>query len=198
MTDPYGAYHAKIERGLPADQPYVSSGVLLIDLEAWRDRRLSERLIAYATREGSRLFQHDQDALNALLAQDIAVIGFEWNFQARMFRIWPWQRAKLGLMVQDIEAAARHPRILHYTTVYKPWRLLGPVECGDLYFAYLWRTAWRQSRPRAQKWHDVFEYRLSRLLLAVGVDYALLRVPKGYLLREAVRLARRALHQSQH
>lgn len=94
--------------GLPLDQPYFNSGVILINAALWREERLWECATTFIAARGPALRFMDQDALNVLAAGRILELSPRWNFCTHY----------LGL---GLEAAVR-PRILHYLNVLKPWR----------------------------------------------------------------------------
>ena len=75
------------------------------------------RVIDYASRAGSRLAYHSQDAINAVLHRQILMLPFGWNCGAIMFRAnsslnWPDQAANRD--------ATCDPAISHYTTARRP------------------------------------------------------------------------------
>lgn len=56
-----------------------NSGVLLIDVAKWKERRITERAVAWRkANDKSKL--HDQDALNAVLEGDWDELSARWNF----------------------------------------------------------------------------------------------------------------------
>lgn len=112
---------------------YFNSGVLLVDLERWRERRVGERALATATRIGPRLILHDQDALNVALQGDWLALEPAWN----TWTILP------GLTPDD--------RVLfHFMGAPKPWHADYDRPFGELFFAELDRTplaGWRPWNP---------------------------------------------------
>lgn len=192
VPDPY-VQHRCAELGMNSGSVYVNDGVMMLNLQEWRARDLSRQLVAYITREGRALHFHEQDAINAVVTPAIRLLDYEWNFQAQMFLLWPWMRQKLGNHWHTITEASQAPKIIHYTTPYKPWRRLAPVNRQEFYFHYLARTAWAGSAKPRPAWYDLPEWALNHALHLVGLDYALVRSPKRYLVREALRRAIGAL-----
>ncbi|HHS82109.1 MAG TPA: glycosyltransferase family 8 protein [Devosia sp.] len=99
----------------PAD-PYFNSGVLVIDLEAWRDMDM-EKTLGELERSGvlARL-PNDQQILNVIFANNWARIGGEWNMFAA-------SKAIEGL----------DPKIVHYTGLNKPWNLINGLPFSRVY-----------------------------------------------------------------
>lgn len=99
----------------PAD-PYFNSGLMLIDLVAWRKRDMVttlERLEA----EGilGRLY-NDQQVLNYIFKRDWTQLDPSWNVFA----------ASLAIEALD-------PKAVHYTGPVKPWNLINPVPFRRVY-----------------------------------------------------------------
>jgi lipopolysaccharide biosynthesis glycosyltransferase len=139
VPDPYGAERPDA-LGMPEGAAYVNAGVLFINVARWRAQGLAARVIDYASRAGSRLEYHDQDAINAVLHGQILTLPFRWNCQARMFR------ANGSLPRLDraaLRAATGDPAIIHYTTAQKPWMFTAFMPKRALYHRYLALTAWR-------------------------------------------------------
>ncbi len=154
--------------GIVRGQTYVNSGVLVMDLGRWRRERIAERLFDYVAQQGSRLAYHDQDALNAVLADDIALLDLRWNLQPLM--LGSWARAENPEAHARARAARRNPGIVHFTTERKPWKHRARVRDRRLYFRFLAKTAWRRARPPLPGLAQRIEYDLARSLLAAGID----------------------------
>ena len=154
--------------GLPTDHIYVNSGVLLIDLKAWRRRGITAKLKAFIGAKGALLEYHDQDALNAVLLDDILPLDYRWNLQTQHIR---FGRRALGSVYGSIRAAARSPAILHYAGPNKPWLFRARTARKGDYLRFQDRTAWRGATPPlASRWQRA-ELGLDRCLARVGVGY---------------------------
>lgn len=95
---------------LPSVKDYFNAGVLLIDLDRWREERISERALEYL-REHPRSPLSDQDALNVACDGAWTRLETRWNFQndceTRVTRM----------------AVADRPAILHFNGQLKPWEI---------------------------------------------------------------------------
>ena len=141
VPDIYGTERPKA-LGMPDGAAYVNSGVLLINVAQWRKQNLTARIISYAEAEGSRLQYHDQDAINAVLSDQILALPLRWNCQARMFRFTK------SLAEPDraaVHAATSDPAIIHYTTAQKPWMFTAFMPKRAVYRRYLAMTAWHDT-----------------------------------------------------
>lgn len=103
--------------GLRLDQPAFNSGVMLLDLKMWREHRLVEAVLAWIERNPHLMLHSDQDALNAVLKDQVGFLDPAWNVQV------PLIRAIHYCWIQQPEwvAAVRSPAIIHYTGNAKPW-----------------------------------------------------------------------------
>jgi lipopolysaccharide biosynthesis glycosyltransferase len=64
---------------LAPDAPYFNAGVLVIDLPAWRERRVTERCFEYVERHAAEARFTDQDALNHTLHGNWLRLPKTWN-----------------------------------------------------------------------------------------------------------------------
>lgn len=71
--------------GLPQDKPYYNTGVLLMDLAAWRAARCSERLAEELLLPHGLNPLGDQDIIVRVLNDEIAPLDIRWNFLSQYF-----------------------------------------------------------------------------------------------------------------
>lgn len=128
--------------GLPADLPYFNSGVMLIDVAAWRREDLGERALAYLDEHPGDISLFDQDALNAVVAGRWLRLDTTWNVTG----YWRKPDRRTGAYANILDTAA----IRHFTGDGKPWdaRPLD-VPDNDLFFASLAPTRWPDWRAAA-------------------------------------------------
>lgn len=111
---------------------YFNSGVMLIDLDAFRQRKLVERILAYAVSHRDRLTCPDQDALNGALCDEVQPIHHKWNWHDGLTRLilkrGAGARMIRGATLEDAVEAALRPGILHYQGPNKPWRYNYRIE----------------------------------------------------------------------
>jgi len=88
--------------------PYFNTGVLLIDLDRWREEGTEARAMELAGEAGMACRWYDQTVLNFLLRERIGPLPEKWN----------WQRESLP---DDGPAC-----VVHFTTGKKPWLHFGP------------------------------------------------------------------------
>lgn len=121
------------EQGLQPDLPYFNAGVLLMNLEKWREHNLTEAVLENIRKyEGSYEFA-DQDGLNAVLQTDWVELHRRWNAQVSN---------------DSFELTSLNPNevgIVHYTGAFKPWQWLAFGQRMPYYakfFRALERSGW--------------------------------------------------------
>lgn len=142
-------YETEAERlGLPDGTPYFNSGVLVINLDRWRELRIEDRCFDYIRENQSnpvRLEFVDQDALNGVLIE-------KWLRLSPLFNFTEWDTAPYQASVTDsqiqleVTNPERGPVIVHFAGGIKPWHGAGrhPYE-GD-YWNYRQQTPYADRR----------------------------------------------------
>lgn len=144
-----GAVLDEIDAQIKADKPgleamprvrsYFNAGVLVIDLERWREERITERAIAYLAGH-PRTPICDQDALNVACDGLWRPLDPRWNFQDHY-------ETRLAALGPD-----RRPAIVHFVTSLKPWKPSSFSVNATFYDAFRSRTAY--ARTRAERVSD--------------------------------------------
>jgi lipopolysaccharide biosynthesis glycosyltransferase len=99
--------------GIPPDAPYFNSGVLVIHLERWRERRVTRRVRQVLESGREPLDFLHQGPMNAVLWNDWQPLDIRWNL--------PSSRA--GRPHGRIPPEAwQKPGIVHFAGRMKPWR----------------------------------------------------------------------------
>ncbi len=100
---------------------YINSGVLVMNLNKWRSEDIAMKCIKYIDRYPERCIMPDQDALNAVLCDDMGLLHFKYNFTVPVFYN---EINKMSLHKKRwsiLEEARKKPVIIHYTSSVKPW-----------------------------------------------------------------------------
>jgi lipopolysaccharide biosynthesis glycosyltransferase len=121
---------------------YFNSGVLLINLDYWRDNDISNQLLRYIDQYPERIKWHDQDALNSVLIQDTVRLPLKYNMQDDFYRRKSMVRSEF---LEEIKTNLKDPVILHFTGgTCKPWFKGGFHPFKNEYLKYLVLTPWRK------------------------------------------------------
>jgi lipopolysaccharide biosynthesis glycosyltransferase len=96
---------------------YFNAGVLVIDLDAWRGRRVRDVACRFLNENLDRIHCWDQDALNQALADDWHGIDPRWN------RMCYWDRPEFDdpPFPSEVMASLAEPYVVHFTGRRKPW-----------------------------------------------------------------------------
>jgi lipopolysaccharide biosynthesis glycosyltransferase len=132
VSDPGAHYEHEI--GIEIDEhEYTNSGVLLMNLTAWRRYRLTAAAIAFIQHHRPRL--PDQTGINAVCAGRIMRIATEWN-----------------VLLNDIKRPEQWlvPRIVHCTSAIKPW-LYRDALFASIYLYHRNQTPFRIKPPAAHR-----------------------------------------------
>jgi len=121
------------ELGLDGRAPYFNTGVMVIDLAAWREAGVLERARALIE-TGKPLAFWDQTILNALLAGRIQALGEEWN-------------VTYGQLPQEASHDLGQRYNIHLSDSVKPWQALVPDPRHDLFHSYAEEIGLRRYCP---------------------------------------------------
>ena len=126
--------------GLTAHHKYFNSGVLVFNLKRWRAENLRLKIFQYILNNRKYIRLHDQDALNALLANDWRELDPRWNQTPEIFRFTAWQESPFTEEI--FNCVLTDPYIIHFASAAKPWNSREFYPANDLFFQYVDQTAW--------------------------------------------------------
>lgn len=110
---------------------YINSGVLLLNLDAWREKKLLDRCLQWVKEHPGRNFLADQCVINAALTDEIKLIPSQWNHYV--------EPAK--------PVDENHTNyIIHYITKDKPWQAWYDPAQAKPYWYYLSNSPWRGAK----------------------------------------------------
>ena len=149
------------EEGLAPLTPYLNTGMMLIELDKWREQKLTERTLGYLAKY--ELPCVDQDAINLALRGEFDQLHPRYNSM-------PYHHLMMLRYLDTVESdqtigeAITNPAIIHYHRSFfgKPWTY-GCTHPGK----DLWRELADSVQPR---WRKKFE--LMNSARAVAAKYA--------------------------
>lgn len=123
---------------------YFNAGMMVVDLDVWRQSHLIERGRAFAQAHPDRLRHWDQDVLNHVFAGQWLAVGDRWNACPHLYGLTGgYDLSRDKLTPAELEAIDR-PAIVHYAgpgTV-KPWHYRCPHPWKDSYLRHNALTPW--------------------------------------------------------
>lgn len=105
---------------LKIDAPTFNAGMLVMNLKYWRIHNLAQKCIDYLIQNKETCIYCDQDAMNALLENQVIYLPYRYNVQAGWLENLndiPFHRNKWETLKKEIEKAV----IMHYSMRIKPW-----------------------------------------------------------------------------
>lgn len=124
------------ELGLPRGAPYFNAGVMLVDVNRWRNDDVGALADDYLRQTPDVVFW-DQEGLNAVLSGRWGELDPRWN------------RMPFAERRRDTHGAHAAPWIVHFSGTLKPWRLPEPSSGPrSLFYRHLDQTPWAAWRPR--------------------------------------------------
>ncbi|QQL50197.1 glycosyltransferase family 8 protein [Mucilaginibacter ginkgonis] len=117
----------KCERlGVMNEDGYFNAGVMLIDLDNWEKQCISEKALSFIEDYPEKIKFCDQDALNAVLANNWLKLSNKYNFTQFFVEL----QIPSKILVKDV-------LIVHFTSANKPWNALARNKLRYLYQHYL-------------------------------------------------------------
>ena len=159
MTSP--ELYLKLQRklGLRPDAPYFNSGVLLVDLDRWRETGVGLDAFQFARDQTDRMTFTEQCGLNWALRDRWMPLPECWNLQTGMVA-----RIRWGFMdyTRDAKKRARAAKIVHFTANSKPWHYMNNHPLKREYFTYLGLTQWKDYKYSDYSLRNVIRKNLYR------------------------------------
>ncbi len=126
--------------GNSTTEPYYNSGVMLVEVAAWRRQCVTERALEYITKQNPPY--HDQSALNVVLRGNVVTLDERFNCIANMRKHWPVLCQPLGSI----------NRLIHFVDYPKPWDLLG--EWVNPYYGLWHEVLAKTALKNFRSWHN--------------------------------------------
>ncbi len=140
--------------GLSDDSSYMNSGVMVIDLNSWRENSVEEDFIAFIKKYNGDITYLDQGVLNGVLnAQGkIKILPIRYNAQSACYYlgydglqlcrkpVWAYTR-------QDFDADIKDPAVVHFTSCFysgtRPWEKEDGHPYRREFLSYRALTPWK-------------------------------------------------------
>jgi len=105
---------------------YINAGVLLINLDEWRNAVTLQEILDYISMNIGRLWLADQDVINKLFEfSTVYVDERRFNLDEKVFRRYSSNRVDKSKRI-DLDWVRKNTAVIHFNGKHKPWR-----ECAD-------------------------------------------------------------------
>lgn len=147
VTDMSEGIHDYHRLGYPASLGYFNAGMLLVNLDYWREHYVKDLFLDVINHHPERIKYHDQDVLNIVFCRAKKMLPFKYNFQDGF--MYKAERMEMNAQkyAGEIKDAIAHHAIIHYTSTAKPWH----KECLNPFKAEWWKvlakTSWVGYKP---------------------------------------------------
>lgn len=126
-----------------ANSPYFNAGVMVINLDLWREEAVSSKAIDYLKENRESIKLNDQEALNAVLIGKWKKLDPKWNQQGPIF--WPQllpESTFTDTIMDRYEELVNKPFIIHYLSSSKPWDFKCMHPATHRFMYYLKQSRW--------------------------------------------------------
>lgn len=148
VYDTLASYH-KYDIGLDETDGYYNSGVILYDLDKWKENHFTEKIIDHVKNVRAQYPSPDQDLINVVVRKEIMPIGCECNLQPHL-KDYPYDlfmkvfKPEPYYSKEQVGEAIANPVILHtfrYVGEF-PWHKDNVHPFNDEFDKYLKISPW--------------------------------------------------------
>lgn len=187
--------------GLNKNSKYYNSGVILEDLNAWREQKIGDKVRKYIAENGGYVFFMEQTAFNGGLQDGIVMLHPKYNVYTMLKyldyeEIIKLRKVKRFYSKEEIKEALENPVILHLTNTFllpnRAWYFNSKHPDHALYQHYKRMTPWKNEkdfidkRSRKEKLVQFFVDHLPRKMV-LGIasilynDFRVIKIKKQML-----------------
>lgn len=113
---------------MPGKDVYVNTGMLILNLKAWRKEKITEQCMTYITKQKGYVPHIDQELINVVLQGKKTILPNNWNVLTPHF-LFSYQKIKKEFFIpyyyskEEFQKAKSHPAFIHFTPsiVGRPW-----------------------------------------------------------------------------
>ncbi len=145
----YAEGERKVSLGMPEDASYFQAGVILFNLDYWREHNTADKVMNYIKSIYPRvLFRVDQDALNSQLYNQFYKLPLTYNTHVipnRPDEFYLQDKYFSQFSLDEIAQAKIYKKIIHYTghKNWKPWWQNSQSPYSYHYFYYRSMTPYK-------------------------------------------------------
>ncbi|MGO5543210.1 glycosyltransferase family 8 protein [Blautia sp. HCP3S3_H10_1] len=138
----------KAEIGLGEKDTYFNCGVMLINLDYWREKRLSESFLEYFIKQNGMLLYNDQDILNHCCKDRIQKLSHTYNYNPALYYfpryfIRSYQPEYYCASAKEYEDIRQKPVLIHFMGEERPWVHGNYSPYRTVYEKYKLNSPWK-------------------------------------------------------
>lgn len=148
VVDMAEAKHDYVRLGYDKCLGYFNAGVLLMNLDYWREHQLKTKFLELIVNEPGKIVLHDQDVLNITLNEQKLNLPMKYNAQSGFFhhRKYSELGGRYDEYWPELKEAITDPFIIHYADKIKPWHVEDSHPYGFEFMKYYKQTEWRHDK----------------------------------------------------
>lgn len=145
--------------GLKENATYINSGMMLIDLCAWRDQHIEEKIEAVIKKFNGHVPYADQGIVNLALQGRIKCVHPKYNcisvYTAFSFNdLLEYRQPSACISSAEIEEAKKDPVVAHFVTLFcisRPWMKNSRGPFFDDWRFYKQMSPWKDAPERVER-----------------------------------------------
>ncbi|ALB48766.2 glycosyltransferase family 8 protein [Clostridium beijerinckii NRRL B-598] len=183
LQDAFAPWYRK-NLGLRENDIMFNSGVMLIDLNRWKEEHVEEKILRFIKKYNGLVPQGDQGVLNAILSSETEPLNPRFN-SVTIFHDFTYEnmliyrKPPIFYSKEEIKEAVTNPVIIHFTTSFLSKRAW--IEGSEHPYAKRWQeyksiSPWKDEPLRkhtsSKKWKDAYVkmYKVLPLGLSVRIS----------------------------
>ena len=103
----------------PPQLGYFNSGVMLVNLEYWREQEVTGTFMCYLQEHADSIKYWDQDVLNVVFSNNKVVLPIKYNLTSGF--LWKLPQYNYNKYEKEVLEARKDPVIVHFAG-FKPWK----------------------------------------------------------------------------
>lgn len=132
----------------PQSAGTFNGGVIMINLDYWRKKRICEKLLKYMENHYKILRFYDQDVMNAVLWDKKVLLPLKYNFQFSFLYDKKFQILPSLTKTEILEIVKMVPIIIHFSDYLKPWSIV--------FYGLPYRNIWIEYKKKSP-WSNISE-----------------------------------------
>ena len=145
-----GPDYVKAAVGLDKDVNYINAGVLLINLEKWREENVETKFINFLEDYNMEVYNNDQGIINGTLYEKILIVHPKFNLMSPFLEkdyddVIRWNGLENYYNKEIIREALDNPVFLHFVHFIngRPWFKNSKHPSRELYLEYASQTPYK-------------------------------------------------------
>lgn len=142
--------------GISSNDYYVNSGILMINLKAWREHHVQEKFLCFLSEHDGKVVHHDQGIINAVCNGHKKIVPPKYNVMSAFYS-HPYkyikERNNPFYTSRELKEAIDSPVMLHFTEGFygRPWVENCRHPMRKVFCEAHDRTEWKGGGLRADK-----------------------------------------------